>query len=169
MVHVILVQLERKEEQASHVFGGPRSFFRPWILIAVGVSDAGLMAFFYSRHSSESLFLLFQGCSIGCDFCLTDPRHPENNGTIPTKVLSFNKCQMLKQRAIFRKSLGTRPTATRQASASHIVRSQKQRSTHNFISIPYPPELPPLMIILSGCSSQKVLDNEHTCSPSSRK
>ena len=137
MVHVILVQLERKEEQASRVFGGPRSLFRPWILIAVGVSDAGLMAFFYSRHSSESLFLLFQGCSIGCDFCLTDPRHPENNGTIPTKVLFFNKCQMLKQRA-FRKLLGTRPTATRQASASHTVRSQKQRSTHNFIAIPYP-------------------------------
>ena len=24
-----------------------------------------------------------QGCSIGCDYCLTDPRHPANNGSIP--------------------------------------------------------------------------------------
>ena len=115
----------------------------------------GLMAFYYSRHSSESLFLLFQGCSIGCDFCLTDPRHPENNGTIPTKVLSFNKCQMLKQTAIFRKSLGTRPTATRQASASHIVRTQKQRSAHTISSkFLIPSELPPL-------SYQDVLPKEY--------
>merc|ERR1719495_1585150 len=26
-----------------------------------------------------------QGCSIGCDFCMTDPMHPANNGSIPTK------------------------------------------------------------------------------------
>jgi len=25
-----------------------------------------------------------QGCSIGCPFCATDPRHPANNGSIPT-------------------------------------------------------------------------------------
>ena len=28
----------------------------------------------------------FQGCSIGCDYCLTDPMHPANNGSIPTNV-----------------------------------------------------------------------------------
>jgi hypothetical protein len=25
-----------------------------------------------------------QGCSIGCDYCATDPRHPANHGQIPT-------------------------------------------------------------------------------------
>jgi hypothetical protein len=28
-----------------------------------------------------------QGCSIGCEYCLTDPKHPWNNGTIPTKPI----------------------------------------------------------------------------------
>lgn len=29
-----------------------------------------------------------QGCSIGCDYCITDPRHPANNGTIPTHEIT---------------------------------------------------------------------------------
>lgn len=32
-----------------------------------------------------------QGCSIGCDYCLTDPRHPDNNGTIRAPPPGF--CQ----------------------------------------------------------------------------
>ena len=31
-----------------------------------------------------------QGCSIGCDYCMTDPRHPENNGSIPTTPITGN-------------------------------------------------------------------------------
>ena len=31
-----------------------------------------------------------QGCSIGCEFCLTDPRHPANNGSIPTTAITGN-------------------------------------------------------------------------------
>lgn len=43
-----------------------------------------------------------QGCSIGCDFCLTDPRHPANNGSIPTKVITGNPPHA--DKAGFRKS-----------------------------------------------------------------
>ena len=32
-----------------------------------------------------------QGCSIGCDFCLTDPKHPANGGKIPTTPITGNK------------------------------------------------------------------------------
>jgi len=28
-----------------------------------------------------------QGCSIGCPYCITDPRHPANNGSIPTRAI----------------------------------------------------------------------------------
>ena len=31
-----------------------------------------------------------QGCSIGCNYCLTDSRHPWNNGTIRTKPITGN-------------------------------------------------------------------------------
>jgi hypothetical protein len=31
-----------------------------------------------------------QGCSIGCEFCETDPRHPANGGKIPTKAITGN-------------------------------------------------------------------------------
>ncbi len=43
-----------------------------------------------------------QGCSIGCDFCLTDPRHPENNGSIPTAPITGNPPHA--DKAGFRKS-----------------------------------------------------------------
>ena len=29
-----------------------------------------------------------QGCSIGCDYRATDPRHPYNNGSIPTRAIT---------------------------------------------------------------------------------
>jgi len=29
-----------------------------------------------------------QGCSIGCDFCITDPRHKANGGAIPTREIT---------------------------------------------------------------------------------
>lgn len=29
-----------------------------------------------------------QGCSIGCEYCATDPRHPANNGSIPTRQIT---------------------------------------------------------------------------------
>jgi len=48
-----------------------------------------------------------QGCSIGCDFCLTDPRHPENNGTIPTKEITGNPPHA--DKAGFRKSYCEKP------------------------------------------------------------
>ena len=31
-----------------------------------------------------------QGCSIGCPYCLTDPKHPNNRGKIPTKAIEGN-------------------------------------------------------------------------------
>ena len=37
-------------------------------------------------YGCKVLSVSFQGCSIGCDYCLTDPMHPANNGSIPTKV-----------------------------------------------------------------------------------
>ena len=43
-----------------------------------------------------------QGCSIGCDFCLTDPNHPDNNGSIPTKPITGNPPHA--DKAGFRKS-----------------------------------------------------------------
>eukprot|EP00666_Eupelagonemidae_sp_cell4sb_P000461 gene461-biopygen34655 len=30
------------------------------------------------------------GCSIGCPYCLTDPKHPANNGSIPVKEITGN-------------------------------------------------------------------------------
>ena len=55
------------------------------------ISDTLSLSWCISPWYPWWLHLLFQGCSIGCDFCLTDPRHPENNGTIPTKVHSMKK------------------------------------------------------------------------------
>jgi hypothetical protein len=43
-----------------------------------------------------------QGCSIGCDFCLTDPKHPDNNGSIPTTPIAGNPPHA--DKAGFRKS-----------------------------------------------------------------
>eukprot|EP01052_Picozoa_sp_SAG31_P048251 SAG31_NODE_10014_length_1195_cov_2.343978_1_plen_219_part_01 len=43
-----------------------------------------------------------QGCSIGCDFCLTDPKHPDNKGKVPTKAITGNPPHA--DKAGFRKS-----------------------------------------------------------------
>eukprot|EP00039_Didymoeca_costata_P027277 m.18068 g.18068 ORF g.18068 m.18068 type:complete len:431 (+) comp6181_c0_seq1:40-1332(+) len=43
-----------------------------------------------------------QGCSIGCDYCMTDPRHPDNGGKIPTKPITGNPPHA--DKAGFRKS-----------------------------------------------------------------
>ena len=43
-----------------------------------------------------------QGCSIGCDYCLTDPSHPANNGSIPTHEITGNAPHA--DKAGFRKS-----------------------------------------------------------------
>ena len=43
-----------------------------------------------------------QGCSIGCDFCLTDPNHPANGGKIPTTPITGNAPHA--DKAGFRKS-----------------------------------------------------------------
>jgi len=48
-----------------------------------------------------------QGCSIGCDFCMTDPRHPDNNGSIPTKPITGNPPHA--DKAGFRKSYCENP------------------------------------------------------------
>eukprot|EP00040_Diaphanoeca_grandis_P011957 m.61133 g.61133 ORF g.61133 m.61133 type:complete len:428 (-) comp22936_c0_seq1:157-1440(-) len=49
-----------------------------------------------------------QGCSIGCPYCLTDPRHPDNNGSIPTKAIMGNPPHA--DKAGFRKSYCENPT-----------------------------------------------------------
>ena len=49
-----------------------------------------------------------QACSIGCPYCLTDPRHPANNGTIPTAEITGNPPHT--DKAGFRKSYCERPT-----------------------------------------------------------
>ena len=49
-----------------------------------------------------------QGCSIGCPYCLTDPKHPANNGTIPTKPIKGNAPHT--DKAGFRKSYCEKPT-----------------------------------------------------------
>ena len=48
-----------------------------------------------------------QGCSIGCDYCLTDPGHPDNNGTIPTTPITGNPPHA--DKAGFRKSYCKNP------------------------------------------------------------
>lgn len=49
-----------------------------------------------------------QGCSIGCPFCMTDPRHPANNGSIPTKPIVGNPPHA--DKAGFRKSYCENPS-----------------------------------------------------------
>ena len=49
-----------------------------------------------------------QGCSIGCPYCLTDPHHPDNNGTIPTKAITGNAPHA--DKAGFRKSYCEKPS-----------------------------------------------------------
>jgi len=49
-----------------------------------------------------------QGCSIGCPFCLTDPRHPQNNGSIPTQAITGNPPHA--DKAGFRKSYCGNPS-----------------------------------------------------------
>ena len=49
-----------------------------------------------------------QGCSIGCPYCLTDPRHPDNGGQIPTKPITGNPPHA--DKAGFRKSYCEKPT-----------------------------------------------------------
>jgi len=49
-----------------------------------------------------------QGCSIGCDYCLTDPRHPDNEGKIRTKSITGNAPHA--DKAGFRKSYCDAPT-----------------------------------------------------------
>ena len=48
-----------------------------------------------------------QACSIGCDYCLTDPRHPDNNGTIPTTAITGNAPHA--DKAGFRKAYCDKP------------------------------------------------------------
>ena len=48
-----------------------------------------------------------QGCSIGCDYCLTDPKHPDNKGQIPTKAITGNPPHA--DKAGFRKSYCDNP------------------------------------------------------------
>jgi hypothetical protein len=48
-----------------------------------------------------------QGCSIGCDYCLTDPKHPANGGKIPTKAITGNPPHA--DKAGFRKSYCDNP------------------------------------------------------------
>ena len=43
-----------------------------------------------------------RGCSIGCPYCLTDPKHPDNKGAIPTKAINGNPPHT--DKAGFRKS-----------------------------------------------------------------
>jgi len=38
--------------------------------------------------SGQACLWWSQGCSIGCDYCMTDPRHPANNGSIPTEPIT---------------------------------------------------------------------------------
>ena len=49
-----------------------------------------------------------QGCLIGCPYCMTDLRHPSNNGTIPTKQINGNPPHA--DKAGFRKSYCSKPT-----------------------------------------------------------
>ena len=48
-----------------------------------------------------------QGCSVGCDYCMTDPKHPNNNGSIPTKAINGNSPHA--DKASFRKSYYENP------------------------------------------------------------
>ena len=49
-----------------------------------------------------------QGCSIGCDYCLTDPKHPANKGQIPTTPITGNPPHS--DKAGFRKSYCDNPS-----------------------------------------------------------
>ena len=49
-----------------------------------------------------------QGCSIGCDYCLTDPKHPDNNGTIRKLPITGNPPHA--DKAGFRKSYCDKPS-----------------------------------------------------------
>ena len=49
-----------------------------------------------------------QGCSIGCPYCMTDPKHPANGGKIPTTPITGNPPHA--DKAGFRKSYCENPT-----------------------------------------------------------
>ena len=65
-----------------------------------------LSGFSYRGHGQAALWWS-QGCSIGCEFCLTDPKHPDNNGSIPTKPINGNPPHA--DKAGFRKSYCENP------------------------------------------------------------
>ena len=67
----------------------------------VSYSDVCVRVSVSVTHAVLFLFSL-QGCSIGCDFCMTDPKHPDNNGSIPTKPITGNPPHA--DKAGFRKS-----------------------------------------------------------------
>jgi hypothetical protein len=65
-----------------------------------------LTGFSYRGHGQAALWWS-QGCSIGCDFCLTDPKHPDNNGSIPKGPITGNSPHS--DKAGFRKSYCASP------------------------------------------------------------
>eukprot|EP01051_Picozoa_sp_SAG22_P018325 SAG22_NODE_3054_length_1980_cov_3.925611_1_plen_151_part_00 len=63
-----------------------------------------------------------QGCSIGCDYCLTDPKHPANKGQIPTKAINGNpphSDKVSKQRGRLRAAANRTGKPTRRSRASN--------------------------------------------------
>lgn len=78
-----------------------------------------------------------QGCSIGCDYCITDPRHPDNNGSIPTKAVTGKAPHS--DKAGFRVSYCENPSTASvlpkeywsvHPSIPTLLRSSKFNSTH---------------------------------------
>ena len=65
-----------------------------------------LTGFSYRGHGQAALWWS-QGCSIGCDYCLTDPKHPDNNGSIPNGPIRGNNPHS--DKAGFRKSYCASP------------------------------------------------------------
>ena len=49
-----------------------------------------------------------QGCSIGCEYCMTDPKHPANNNSVPIQPINGNPPHA--DKAGFRKSYCDKPT-----------------------------------------------------------
>ena len=41
----------------------------------------------HAAADGQSCLWWSQGCSIGCDYCATDPRHEANGGEIPTREI----------------------------------------------------------------------------------
>ena len=84
----------------------PISLFRSLSVTILLTNPSETLPYLCSPYLQPCLWWS-QGCSIGCDYCLTDPKHPDNKGKIPTKAITGNPPHA--DKAGFRKSYCSAP------------------------------------------------------------